>query len=86
LWNYEDEGQLQMMLEVFQHLHRLLGPLELVLSFSNLKKGNPCSPRFEMYLFRAVIQPVSFWTSLIIREAPMSVLAVIFFEFASIPQ
>jgi hypothetical protein len=31
-WGGEDRGRLEMMLEIFQCLHRLLYPLELVLS------------------------------------------------------
>jgi hypothetical protein len=30
-WSGEDRGQLEMMFEIFQHLRRLLCPLELVL-------------------------------------------------------
>jgi hypothetical protein len=52
---------------------------------SNLKKGIPRSPSRERNLFRAVIQLLSFWTSLIIHGALMAVMAVIFSKFASIP-
>jgi hypothetical protein len=38
-----------------------------------------------MNLFKAAMQPVSFWTSLIIFGASMAVMAFIFTEFASIP-
>jgi hypothetical protein len=31
-----------------------------------------------MNLFRAAMHPMSFWTSLIVARAPMSVMAVIF--------
>jgi hypothetical protein len=39
-----------------------------------------------MNLFKAVMQPVSFWMSLIVSGASMAVMAMIFFGFASIPQ
>jgi hypothetical protein len=45
---------------------------------SNLKKGSPRSPSREMNLFKGDMQPVSFWTSLIILGASMAVMAVIF--------
>jgi hypothetical protein len=51
-----------------------------------LKKGSPLSPSREMNLFRAAIQPVSFCTSLIVAEAPISVMAIIFTGLASIPR
>jgi hypothetical protein len=38
-----------------------------------------------MNMFKAAMQPVSFWTSLMIRGASMAVMAVIFCGFASIP-
>jgi hypothetical protein len=39
-----------------------------------------------MNLFRAAIQPVSFYISLIVAGAPISVMAKIFTELASIPR
>jgi hypothetical protein len=53
---------------------------------SSLKKGKPRSPSREMNLFKAAMQPVSFWTSLIVRGASMAVMEVIFSRFASIPR
>jgi hypothetical protein len=50
----------------------------LLCHLSNLKKGNARSPSHEINLFRAAIQPMSFWTSLIDRGVSMSVMAVIF--------
>jgi hypothetical protein len=38
-----------------------------------------------MNLFRAAIEPVSFYTSLIVAGAPISVMAEIFIGLASIP-
>jgi hypothetical protein len=53
---------------------------------SNLNKGSPRSPSREMNPFKAAMQPMSFWTSLIVRGASMAVMAVIFSRFASILQ
>jgi hypothetical protein len=50
---------------------------------SSLKKGSPCSPRFEINLFRAAMHPVSFWTSLMDVGAFMLVMAEIFSGLAS---
>jgi hypothetical protein len=74
-----------MMLEILQRVFCLLGPLELSWCLSNLKKGNPRSPSREINLFKAAIQSVSFWTSLIVHGASMAVMAVIFSGFALIP-
>jgi hypothetical protein len=60
--------------------------LNLSWSLSNLKKGRPLSPSQEMNRFRAAMQPMSFWTSLIVFGASMAVMALIFSGFASIPQ
>jgi hypothetical protein len=53
---------------------------------SNLKKGSPVSPSREMNRFKAAMQPMGFWTSLIILGASMVVMALIFSELASIPR
>jgi hypothetical protein len=72
-----------MVLEILQHLIDLLGPLNLSWRLSNLKKGGSRSPSREMNLLKAAMQPVSFWTSLIVCGASMAVMAVIFSGFAS---
>jgi hypothetical protein len=77
-----------MVLEILQRLLCLLGLVELdvALKQCNLKKGSPRSPSREMNLFKGTMQPMSFWTSLIVRGASMAVMAVIFSGFASIPR
>jgi hypothetical protein len=57
----------------------------LLWSLRNLKKGSPLSPSQEMNRFKATMQPVSIWTSLIIFGASMAVMVLMFFGFASIP-
>jgi hypothetical protein len=52
--------------------------LNLLWRLSNLKKGSPLSPSQEMNLFKPAMQPVSFWTSLIILGASMAMMALIF--------
>jgi hypothetical protein len=52
----------------------------------SLKKGSPLSPSWEMNLFKAAIQPVSFYTSLIVVGDPISVMVEIFTGLASIPR
>jgi hypothetical protein len=52
--------------------------LNLSWSLSNLKKGSPLSPSREMNRFKAAMQPVSFWTSLIILGVSIAVMALIF--------
>jgi hypothetical protein len=37
-WSGEDRGRLEMMLEIFQRLHHLLCPLELVLPLQELEE------------------------------------------------
>jgi hypothetical protein len=73
------------MFEVLKRLVCLLNPLNLLWGLSNLKKGSPLSPSQEMNWFKAAMQPVSFWMSLIIFGASMAVMALIFSRFASIP-
>jgi hypothetical protein len=58
--------------------------LNLSWSLSNLKKGSPLSPSQKMDQFEATMQPMSFWTSLIIFGASMAMMVLIFSEFASI--
>jgi hypothetical protein len=45
---------------------------------SSLKKRSPCSPSFEINLFRAAMHPVSFCMSLMHVGAFMLVMAEIF--------
>jgi hypothetical protein len=75
-----------MMLEILQCLLHFLCPLELVVALEQFEEGSPHSPSREINLFRAAIQLVSFWTSLIIRGTSMAVMVVIFSGFALIPR
>jgi hypothetical protein len=54
--------------------------------FNSLKKGNPFSPSQEIKWLSAAIHPVSFCTSLIKCGGPISVMARICLELASIPR
>jgi hypothetical protein len=75
-----------MVLEILQLLVCLLSPLELVVALEQFEEGLSRSPSREMNRFKAAMQPVSFWTSLIIFGASMAVMALIFSGFASIPR
>jgi hypothetical protein len=74
-----------VIFQVLQSSLGLLRPLELVLALQELEEGYPLSPSWEMNLFKAAIQPVSFCTSLIVAGAPISVMAKIITGLASIP-
>ena len=54
--------------------------------FRSLKKGNPRSPSLDKNRFKAAMQPVSFWTSLMVAGASMAMMALIFSGLASIPR
>ena len=54
--------------------------------FGSLKKGKPRSPSLDKNLFRAAMQPVSFWASLIVAGASIAMMALIFSGLASIPR
>ena len=50
-----------------------------------VKKGRHLSVALETNLFRAVILPVSFWTSLTVLGKAILMIAYAFSRFASIP-
>ena len=52
----------------------------------SLKKGRPRLPSLDKNWFKAAMQPVSFWTSLIVAGASMDMMAFIFSRLASIPR
>ena len=52
----------------------------------SLKKGRPHSPSLDKNRFKAAMQPVSFWTPLIVAGASMAIMALIFSGLASIPR
>ena len=54
--------------------------------FSSLKKGKPHSPSLDKNRFKAAMQLVSFWMSLMVAGASMAMMALIFSGLASIPQ
>ena len=54
--------------------------------FRSLKKGKPHSPSLDKNRFKAAIQPVSFWTFLMVAGASMAMIALIFYGLASIPR
>ena len=51
----------------------------------SLKKGKPRSPSLDKNRFKAAMQPVSFWMSLMVAGASMAMMALIFSGLASIP-
>ena len=53
--------------------------------FRSLKKGNPRSPNLDKNRFKAAMQPVSFWTSLMVAGASMAMIAFIFSGLTRIP-
>ena len=64
---------------------QLSSHLKLVSFFRSWKKGWYWSADFDMNLFRAAVIPVNCWTSLWIRGAFSSWMALIWSEFTSIP-
>ena len=52
--------------------------------FRSLKKGRPRSPSLDKNRFKAAMQHVSFWTSLIVAGASIAMMALIFSGLASI--
>ena len=56
-----------------------------IVRWSNLKNGRPRSPSLEMNLFSAAMQPVSFWTFLMLTSGPICVMEFSFSGLASMP-
>ena len=54
--------------------------------FRSLKKGKPHSPSLDKNRFKVAMQPVSFYTSLIVAGTSMAMMALIFSGLASIPR
>ena len=52
----------------------------------SLKKGRPRSPSLDKNQFKAAMQPVSFWMSLIVAWASMAMISLIFSRLALIPR
>ena len=48
--------------------------------------GNPHSPSLDKIRFKAAMQPISFWKSLMVAGASMAMIALIFSGLASIPR
>jgi hypothetical protein len=62
-WAYQGRCGGQILLQVFEGLLCLLGPLELVLFSEELKNGSPLTPSCEMNLLKAAIHPINLCTS-----------------------
>ena len=75
-----------MLLEILECFRGFLVHSNLSCRFRSLKKGNPCSPSLDKNRFKAAMQPVSFWTSLMVVGASMAMMALIFSGLASIPR
>ena len=54
--------------------------------FRSLKKGNPRSPSLDKNRFKAAMQPVSLWTSMMVAGASITMIALIFSGLALIPR
>jgi hypothetical protein len=74
-----------MMLEIFECFRGFCSPLKFGLSLEELEEGKPRSPSLGKKQFKATMQPVSFWTSLMVAGASMAKMALIFSGLASIP-
>ena len=75
-----------MMLEVLECFRGFCSHSNLSCRWRSLKKGKPRSPSLDKNRFKAAMQPVSFWTSLMVAGVSMAKMVLIFSRLASIPR